>query len=175
MKVRQFLGFAVYRLTASWLPYWIPGSRRYRSLAAHLAVPTISPRSNINRFARFGPDVTIREHAGLGEHSILSGEVFLGPHVTMGPRCSFITGGHPVPPDGGRFRDMKPTHSRIVVEQDAFIGANVLVLPGVTIGRGAAIGAGAVVVKDVPPGGTAVGNPAQIVKLRVPPPEMGDG
>ena len=49
MKVRQFLGFAVYRLTASWLPYWIPGSRRYRSLAAHLAVPTISPRSNINQ------------------------------------------------------------------------------------------------------------------------------
>src|SRR5262249_42296835 len=46
----------------------------------------------------------------------------------------------------------------------ARIGANVTLLPGVTIGRNALVGAGAVVVRDVPDGKVAVGNPARVIK-----------
>ena len=47
---------------------------------------------------------------------------------------------------------------------DAWIGANVIILKGVTIGEGAVIGAGSVVTKDIPAWGVAVGNPAKVVK-----------
>ncbi|MFJ6112185.1 DapH/DapD/GlmU-related protein [Dietzia maris] len=85
----------------------------------------------------------------------------------MGPECYFITGDHPIPADYGRFRDHKSTHAPIVVEEDAFIGGRVIVLPGVTIGRGATVGAGAVVAKDVAPGAVVVGNPAREIRRRL--------
>lgn len=54
----------------------------------------------------------------------------------------------------------------ITIEDDVWIGSNVVILSGVKIGRGSVIGAGAVVVNDVPPYSVAVGNPARIVKKR---------
>lgn len=51
----------------------------------------------------------------------------------------------------------------ITIEDDCWLGANVTVLPGVTIGKGCTIGAGAVVNKDVPPYSVAVGVPAKVV------------
>ena len=52
----------------------------------------------------------------------------------------------------------------IVIEDDAWIGMNVIVLKGVTIGRGAVVGAGSVVTKDVPAWSVVAGNPAVVVK-----------
>jgi acetyltransferase-like isoleucine patch superfamily enzyme len=50
-----------------------------------------------------------------------------------------------------------------VIEDDVWIGANSIVLPGVTIGKGAVIAAGSVVTKNVPPMAVARGNPAQVI------------
>ena len=52
----------------------------------------------------------------------------------------------------------------IRIEDDCWIGGNVIILPGVTIGRGSTIGAGAVVTKDIPPYSVALGAPAKVVK-----------
>lgn len=52
----------------------------------------------------------------------------------------------------------------IVIEEDCWLGGNVIVLPGVTIGRGCSIGAGSVVTKDIPPFHVAAGNPARILR-----------
>lgn len=54
----------------------------------------------------------------------------------------------------------------ITLGDDVWIGANSVILPGVTIGRGAVIGAGAVVTKDIPEYAIAVGNPARVIKYR---------
>lgn len=51
-----------------------------------------------------------------------------------------------------------------VIEDDAFIGMNSVVLPGVTVGRGAIVGAGAIVTRDVSPYTVVVGNPAKKIK-----------
>ncbi|GBC76657.1 Putative acetyltransferase [bacterium HR08] len=61
----------------------------------------------------------------------------------------------------------------IVVEENATVGANAVVLPGVTIGRRAIVGAGAVVTRDVPPFSVAVGVPARVIK-RVDEPSVRD-
>jgi maltose O-acetyltransferase len=60
------------------------------------------------------------------------------------------------------FGEMKP----VIIEDDVWLGERVIILPGVTIGKGSIIGAGAVVAKNVPPYSIAVGNPALVVKKR---------
>ena len=52
----------------------------------------------------------------------------------------------------------------IVIEDDAWIGMNCIILKGVTVGRGAVVGAGSVVTKDVPPWTLVAGNPARVIK-----------
>lgn len=57
-------------------------------------------------------------------------------------------------------------YNDIVVEEDVWIGANVTLLPGAHIGRGAIIGACSVVTKEIPPYAVAVGNPARVIKIK---------
>lgn len=164
--VRRLAFWSFYRLIASRLPNRPRALRRLRSFSASGFCDDVSTKANINRLARLSPRVTIGAHGGIGAGSLLTGEVHIGRHVTMGPNCVFITGDHPVPGDFERFRDHSPVHAPIVVEEDAFIGSHVIVLPGVTIGRGAAVGAGAVVAKNVAPGAVVVGNPAREIRRR---------
>lgn len=53
---------------------------------------------------------------------------------------------------------------KVVIEDDAWIGANVTILPGVTIGRCSIIGAGSVVTKDIPPNCIAAGVPCKVIR-----------
>lgn len=166
-KALRVVNWLLYVGIASHLPSWWRPAKRFRAWTASGFCLSVDPTANINRGARLGWAVVIGPHGGVGERSVLSGDVVIGPHVTMGPDCYFITGDHPVPPDFGRFRDMTSVRKRIVVEEDAFLGGRVTILPGVTVGRGAAVGAGSVVAKDVPPGAVVVGNPAKIVRQRL--------
>lgn len=167
LKLASLMWWLAYATVASRLPSWSRGSKKFRVACVRRFCADVHPTANINRGARIGWACTVGPHGGVGENCILSGVVHVGPHVTMGPGCRFITGDHPVPPDYGRFRDMSPSHAPIYIEEDAFLGAGVTVLPGVTIGRGAAVGAASVVSKDVPPGAVVVGNPARVVKTRL--------
>lgn len=163
---RRTFWWIAYSFVAAPLPNRSRLAKRLRALSARGYCQSVHPTANINRRARLSSDVKIGSHGGVGEFCILSGDVTIGSHVTMGRSCMFITGDHPVPPDMGKFRDMKPTHAPIVVEEDVFIGSRAIILPGVRVGRGAAVGAGAVVAKDVAPGAVVVGNPAREVRRR---------
>ncbi|MEH7581800.1 DapH/DapD/GlmU-related protein, partial [Priestia megaterium] len=55
----------------------------------------------------------------------------------------------------------------VIIEDRVWIGARCIILPGVTIGKGATVGAGAVVTKDVPPYTVVAGNPAKVVKYKL--------
>jgi acetyltransferase-like isoleucine patch superfamily enzyme len=54
--------------------------------------------------------------------------------------------------------------AQIIIEDDAWIGANVVVVAGVTIGKHSIVAAGSIVTKDIPPFSVAVGNPARVLK-----------
>jgi acetyltransferase-like isoleucine patch superfamily enzyme len=71
----------------------------------------------------------------------------------------------------GRKDWKKITHAPVVVSDRAWIGFNVSVLKGVTIGEGAVIGACSVVTRDIPPYTLAVGNPARVIRSLSPPPD----
>ncbi len=90
------------------------------------------------------------------------GEVTIGDNVFIGPNCSIYTIIHALNPqqrNGGIMRS-----APVTIGSDVWLGGNVVVLPGVTIGDGSVIGAGSVVVKDIPSGVLAVGNPCKVVR-----------
>lgn len=156
----------IYTFVARHLPSWSRTARRFRAICAHYFCENVDKSANINAGAVLSWDVTISPRAGVGANSRINGPASIGADVTMGPDVHLITGVHPVPPDFKEFRDMPSSRKAIVIGEGAFIGARVTILPGVRIGRGAAVGAGAVVSRDVAPGAIVVGNPAREIRRR---------
>ena len=89
-------------------------------------------------------------------------EIRIGNGVMIAPNVTLATTGHPVHP--ARRVDFARFSEPIVIEDKVWIGANVVVLPGVRIGYGSVIGAGSVVSKDVPPMVVAVGVPCRVLR-----------
>ena len=137
------------------------------------AIPLLDMK-NIN--ARIEPGVIIRDQVEIGDHAVIMmgasinigaviGEgtmidmnVVLGGRATVGKNCHIGAGtvlaGVVEPPSA------KP----VIVEDEVLIGANCVVLEGVTVGKGAVVAAGAVVINDVPPYTVVAGTPAKVIK-----------
>lgn len=94
---------------------------------------------------------------------ILDGaRVRFGDNVFIGPNCGFYTAGHPLDVVQ-RNKGFEYAHP-ISVGNNVWFGAQVCVLPGVTIGDNSVIGAGSVVTHDIPSNSLAVGNPCRVVR-----------
>lgn len=109
-------------------------------------------------------DVVIGDKCRVGIGTVIIGPVTMkngsgtGQHVFMG---GFNHGYQ----DGNQNSSTQPLDVRgIVIEEEAHIGANSVVLAGVTIGKRCQIGAGSVVTKSIPPYSVAVGNPCRVIK-----------
>ena len=88
--------------------------------------------------------------------------VYVGDCTMFGPNVTLATAGHPILP-ALRERGYQynfPIH----IGKNCWLGANVVVLPGVTIGDNSVIGAGSVVTKDIPANVVAVGNPCKVLR-----------
>ena len=90
------------------------------------------------------------------------GKVRIGNNVLIGARVSFETVSHSISYTPGRMRTR--TTGSIVVEDDVWIGAGVIIIQGVTIRRGAIVAAGSVVTKDVEANTVVGGVPAKFIK-----------
>ena len=89
--------------------------------------------------------------------------MIIGKNVMMGPECLIYTRNHRF--DKTKLKYDGYTETRpVIIKDDVWIGARVIILPGVSIGRGSTVGAGAVVSKSVPEYSVVVGNPAKVVK-----------
>ncbi|WP_214515077.1 sugar O-acetyltransferase [Staphylococcus saprophyticus] len=89
------------------------------------------------------------------------GKIFIGDDVFIGPSCGLYTAVHPL-----EYKERNIGLEQalpIRIESNVWLGANVVVLPGVTIGEGSVIGAGSTVAKDIPPNVLALGTPAKPV------------
>lgn len=94
---------------------------------------------------------------------ILDGaRVTFGDNVFVAPHCGFYTAGHPL--DHERRNAGLEYAQPITIGNNVWIGAQVCVLPGVTIGDDSVIGAGSVVTKDIPAGVLATGNPCRVIR-----------
>lgn len=88
--------------------------------------------------------------------------VTIGDNVFMAPNVLLTTAGHPVEvaPRIAGWEFARP----ITIGDNVWLGAGVLVMPGVTIGAGTTIGAGSVVTRDIPANSVAVGNPCRVIR-----------
>jgi acetyltransferase-like isoleucine patch superfamily enzyme len=104
--------------------------------------------------------------AGCTLNSFVS-SIRIGQNCMIATRCVFMPYQH------GRGDATRPMREQgltsrgdIAIEDDVWLGAQVCVMDGVTIGRGAIVGAGAVVTKDIPPAAIAAGVPARVLRMR---------
>ena len=112
----------------------------------------------------FGTNIHVGENfVGNFNLTILDeARVTIGDNVFIGPNTSLCTVTHAFHADQRNAGIMRSLP--ITIGDDVWIAAGVTVLPGVSIGRGAIIGAGSVVVRDIPAGVLAVGNPCKVVR-----------
>ena len=86
----------------------------------------------------------------------------IGDYTMLGPNVTIATAGHPIDP---ALRERVAQYNLPVrIGRNCWLGAGVIVLPGVTIGSGSVIGAGSVVTKDIPENVVAVGSPCRVVR-----------
>lgn len=88
--------------------------------------------------------------------------IYVGDHTMIGPNVVLATAGHPILPElrPDAYQFNLPIH----IGNNCWLGAGVIVLPGITIGDNSVIGAGSVVTKDIPANVVAVGNPCKVLR-----------
>lgn len=109
-------------------------------------------------------DVMIGDHTRIGLHNTIIGPVIIGSHVNLAQGITVTALNHNFEDSEKRIDEQGVSTSTVIIEDDIWIGANAVVLPGVTIGHHSVVAAGAVVTKDVPPHSLVAGVPAKVIK-----------
>lgn len=142
--------------------YWsvrmdTPPYRRF-SLGRHSVVESFSCVNNAVG------DVVIGDYTRIGLHNTIIGPVSIGSHVNLAQGITVTALNHNFADLHRRIDEQGISTKPVVIGDDVWIGANAVILPGVTIGRHAVVAAGAVVTKDVPDYCVVAGVPASIIK-----------
>ena len=109
-------------------------------------------------------DVIIGDHTRIGLHNTIIGPVTIGSHVNLAQGITVTALNHNFADTSLRIDEQGVSTKAVTIEDDVWVGANAVILPGVTVGRHAVIAAGAVVTKDVPPFSIVGGVPARVLK-----------
>jgi len=115
-----------------------------------------------------------REKLRVGEGSVWSqgclfncdGGLSIGRNVLIGPHVCIHTTNHNYNDKLTAIKFQGNTPEPVIIEDDVWVGANCVILPGVRLGRGCVVGAGSIVTRSVPSYCVAVGNPAHVIKAR---------
>ena len=109
-------------------------------------------------------DVMIGDHTRIGLHNTIIGPVTIGNHVNLAQGITVTALNHNFSDAEKRIDEQGVNTTPVVIGDDIWIGANAVILPGVTIGSHSVVAAGSVVTKDVPPHSLVAGVPAKIIR-----------
>ena len=101
-------------------------------------------------------------YANAGLKLVDDTQIYIGDCTMLGPNVVIATAGHPIDPD--LRRQALQYNMPVRIGNNCWLGAGVIVMPGVTIGDNTVIGAGSVVTKDIPANVVAVGNPCRVLR-----------
>ncbi len=131
---------------------------RHFSLGRHSVVESYSCINNAVG------DVVIGDHTRIGLHNTIIGPVTIGSHVNLAQGITVTALNHNFSNTSRRIDQQGVSTQVVTIADDVWIGANAVILPGVTIGKHSVVAAGAVVTRDVPPNSIVAGVPAKIIK-----------
>jgi acetyltransferase-like isoleucine patch superfamily enzyme len=119
---------------------------------------------------QFGNLISLGKECRIGERCYLwagptKGRIVIGNHVSFAPEVFVVASNYQFK-GGTPFREQPQEEKDVIIGNDVWLGARVIVTAGVTIGDGCVVGAGSVVTKDLPPGSIAVGVPARVIDTR---------
>ena len=109
-------------------------------------------------------DVLIGDHTRIGLHNTVIGPVTIGSHVNLAQGVVVTALNHNFADSSLRIDQQGVSTQPVIIGDDVWVGANVVILPGVTIGSHVVVAAGAVVTKDVPSNSLVAGVPAKVIK-----------
>lgn len=109
-------------------------------------------------------DVIIGDHTRIGIHCTVIGPVSIGNNVNLAQGITVTALNHNFEDVTRRIDEQGISTKPVTIGDDVWIGANAVILPGVTIGRHVVVAAGAVVTKDVPSFSLVAGVPAKVIK-----------
>ena len=190
-SMRRVFDTIIFRLRQqAWLLWARPRTLRWKLLGMHVGPGTILPRIEVTwphqvslgarcklesgvRFKfdgpwRDGPRIVIGDDSWLGadcEFNIHE-RITIGRHAMIAAGCRFVDSAHGFADRSVPMIRQRGENATITIEEDVWIGAQVVVLKGVTISRGAIIGAGAVVTKSIPAFEIWAGVPAKKIGAR---------
>lgn len=110
-------------------------------------------------------DVVIGDNTRIGIHNTIIGPVTIGSHVNLAQGITVTALNHNFKDTTLRIDEQGISTQPVIIGDDVWIGANAVILPGVTIGNHAVVAAGAVVTKDVPDNTIVGGVPAKEIKI----------
>ncbi|WP_459186833.1 acyltransferase [Parabacteroides sp. APC149_11_2_Y6] len=143
--------------------------RKFRSSVGIFIFDYCGDNINIEKGANFGTGTGIKigSNSGLGIRCKVRGPLEIGNDVMMGPDVIIFTSNHETSRTDIPMRGQGSTvPQKVIIHDDVWIGARVIILPGVTVGKGAILAAGAIVSKDVPEYSIVGGVPAKVLKYR---------
>ena len=114
--------------------------------------------TNWGRYTHLGKNVYANFNLTLVDDT----HIYIGDYVMIGPNVTIATAGHPIDPD--LRQRVAQFNIPVRIGNNVWIGANSVILPGVTIGDNSVIGAGSIVTKDIPANVVAVGNPCRVLR-----------
>lgn len=173
-KIIRLLCWLLYHYFASHLPIsTLPFgkiSKKIRFFLVKRIFKKCGKNVNVERKAYFqnGFDIEIGDNSGIGVNAQIPNNLIVGSNVLMGPDVMIFPSSHKFEKKGQLIKEQGyEDPKQVLIEDDVWIGARVIILGGVRIQKGAVIGAGSVVTKDVKPYTVVAGAPAKIIKERV--------
>lgn len=143
-------------------------SRKIRLYCCRHIFSKCGKHVNIERKANFGRgfDIEIGDFSGLGINCRVPSNIQIGKDVMMGPNCWILDQNHDISVTDIPMRKQGFIRKQTVIEDDVWIGLNVILTPGRTVKQGTVIAAGCVFCKDFPSYSVVGGNPPRLIRLR---------
>lgn len=171
MKTKIFLGKILYNIIGKHMPLsdsrFNLGSKKIRQLCGKLILNNCGTNVNIEKGAEFSSDISLGDNSGIGVNALISSGVTIGNDVMMGRDCMIYTNNHGMVDNDVPMRKQQSSKiSPVVIGNNCWIGARVIILPGVHLADGCVVGAGSVVTKSFEENSVIAGNPAKLIKYR---------
>ena len=175
-KALHFTCLIIYYGFLRYLPQYFPNGhecRKIRTCICRHIFRKCGENVNVKRGSFFGSgkNIEIGNNSDIGLNAHIAGidrggELIIGDNVIMAPDVTILTLIHNYGNPNIPIRLQGSHASRVILEDDVWIGYRAVIMPGVRIGKGAIVGACSLVTKDVPPNIVVGGVPAKIIKHR---------